>query len=118
MGRRRVTDPIRFLGDFHDFIRVLYFLRRGMTKYEFAKHMSIDTKAAYARLEGWLQLGVVEKRGDKYYLTSGRIIIDGFGTIEVNDGSIDIHLDPMSKFVHRARFNSDSVRIRTETPKS
>jgi len=108
---KKFTNPIRYLGDFHDFIRGLYFLRRGVTKYEFSKLMSVDRSAAYSRLEGWVRAGVVEKRGDKYYLVHGTIVIEGFGEIEVNDSSIVVRINPIPKFVHTARFKPDSVRV-------
>lgn len=119
MPRQRYSDPIRYLGDFHDFMRALYYLRNGLTKYQFAKLMSVDDSAAMARLEGWVRAGVVEKRDDgKYYLVSGRMIIPEFGTIEVTDHTINISIDPFSKFVKKARYGIDQVRVRVERSQS
>lgn len=119
MPRQRYSDPIRFLGDFHDFMRALYYLKDGLTKYQFAKLMSVDDSAAMARLNGWVRAGVVEHREDgKYYLRAGRILVDGFGEITINDGSIQITIDPLTKFVRKARRGMDSVAIRVLPPPS
>lgn len=120
MPRQRFSDPIRYLGDFHDFMRALYHLRSGLTKYAFAKLMSVDDSAAMARLEGWVKAGVVERREDgKYYLISGKIIIPEFGKIEVEDHTINISIDPRSKFVQKAKYGLQQVFVQTDTsPKS
>lgn len=113
MPRQRYSDPIRYLGDFHDFMRALYFLRDGLTKYQFAKLMSVDDSAAMARLNGWVKVGVVQKLDDgKYYLSAGTIEVDGFGIIRISDGTITINIDPHTKFNTRARYHPDLVAIR------
>ena len=109
---KKPANILLYLGEVHDFLRALYFLRSGMTSRQFSKLMSVDDSWAVARLKGWEKLGVVEKREDgKYYLRASRVVIEGFGEIRITDDSIQLFIDPTIKFRRKARSSPDTIRV-------
>ena len=111
---RKYTDTVRVLTYFHDFLRVLYFLKDGITTYRASKIMVVDQLTAKLRLEGWVKHGVLVKERDGrrviYRLAGNCIEIEGFGRIVVSDRSVNVYIDPLSNFTYK-QYDSDSVRV-------
>ena len=95
-------NPLRIFAYVHDYIRILWFLRRGITAYEASKKMMTDLSSARARLEGLRKAGVVEVRVENgknvYYLKHPCIRIVGFGVIKVEDDTVNVYIDPIADF--------------------
>lgn len=98
----RAVSPARIFAYVHDYIRILWFLRRGITAYEASKRMMTDLSSARARLEGLRKAGIVDVRqeGRKvvYYLKHPCIRIVGFGVIKVEDDTVNVYIDPITDF--------------------
>ena len=100
---------------FHDFFRVLRYLRKGVTSREFYRLMTVAYDTAMARLRGWVDIGVVkevEEDGVKrYYLVSPCFEVVGFGRIYVGEDYVDVKIYPDDKFLRRVRRGEVTIRV-------
>lgn len=113
------SDPLKFLADFHTFMRLLWVYRDWNTVGGGYHQLPFHRSELYTKLDKLVNAGFLIKRKDEetnrnyYRVISKRIVIPEFGAIQLDDyrPMIYVFIDPHGDIVRQLKWNPDRVYV-------